>query len=221
MTPPVKSPRKTPRTLSAAPPPRRAYHHGDLRRTLVETTVRLVEARGLDQVSMREVAMLAGVSPAAPFRHFPSRVALLTAVAEEAMDRLTVEIDRALAAASAASPLMQFRAIGSGFLRWAIANPAHFQVISTRALIDFEGSSLRRRNDAIRATMADLVSRAATAGLLRPGDLDRYLVGGRALAYGIARMYVDGQFPSWGLNEAEAVHEGEAILDQFIASIAA
>lgn len=201
--------------------PRRGYHHKNLRRALIEATIRRIEQQGLESVTVREVARMAGVSPGAPFAHFPSRLALLTAVAEEAMDRLVIDIDQAVQMEATADPLRRFRALGLGFLRWALSNPTHFQVISTRGIIDFEGSSLRRRNDEIRARMKALMTEAADAGLLRPGNLSRNLTSARALAYGLARMYVDGQFPSWDLPEADAIRECEAIFDQFMASITA
>jgi len=206
---------------TAARKPRRAYHHGNLRQALMTATVRLIETRGLDQVSVRDVAKLVGVSPAAPFRHFPSRTALLTAVAEQAMERLTVAIGQALAAAAHENPLMRFRALGLGYFRWVIDNPVHFQVISTRRAIDFEGSSLRARNDEIRAVMVGLMVDAQAAGLVRPGDAAGDALAGRALGYGFARMYVDGQFPSWDLDATDPLREAMALFDQFIASIAA
>ncbi len=137
------------------------------------------------------------------------------------MNRLAGTIELSLQAAADQNPLMQFRAIGIGFLRWAFANPTHFQVISARAVIDFEGSSLRQRNDMIRAKMTELMDEAATVGLLQPGDVRHHQMAARALVYGLARMYVDGQFPSWEFNESDALKECIAIFDQFVASISA
>src|SRR5215471_3616339 len=93
----------------AAPKP---YHHGDLRRVLIDAALKLVEEGGPEAVSVREAARRAGVSAGAPFRHFESRVALMTAVAEEAQRRFRAEIDAALAAAPAGDPLAQFRNFG-------------------------------------------------------------------------------------------------------------
>jgi len=200
---------------------RHTYHHGDLRKALVGAAVQLIETRGLDAVSVREVAKMVGVSAGAPFRHFSTRTALLTAVAEDAIEKLGNAIDLSLQAAAHENPLLRFRAIGVGFLRWCFANPTHFQVISTRAIIDFEGSSLRDRNDSIRIKMTELMTEASAMGLLRPGDVGRHQIGARALVYGLGRMYIDGQFPSWELSEQAALDESIAILDQFIASITA
>lgn len=208
------------RTVKTAEP--RQYHHGDLRRSLLDAAVHLIESEGLDALSMREVAKLVGVSPAAPFRHFASRTALLTAVAEEAMDRLSAAVQQALHSLGSqeeVNPLVQFRAIGVAFLEWAFVYPTHFQVISNRAVIDFEGSTLRARNDAIRQRMLDLIANASRRGLLRPGSPERHMLAARALAYGLGRMYIDGQFPSWGVSEQEALAESIAMLDQYLASI--
>jgi hypothetical protein len=57
--------------------------------------------------------------------------------------------------------------------------------------------------------------------VLRVGDVECHLIAARAMAYGLARMYIDGQFPSWGLNEKTAMTERIAILDQFFTSMQA
>src|ERR1700729_3361344 len=121
----AKSP--TPRRRPAAPKP---YHHGDLRRVLIDAALKLAEEGGPEAVSVREAARRAGVSPGAPFRHFDSRAALMTAVAEEAQRRFRAEIEAALKE-PARDPLKRFRAFGLAYLRWAMQNPAHFEIISS------------------------------------------------------------------------------------------
>lgn len=197
----------------------RDYHHGDLRRALIAAAVELVETQGLEAVSVRDVARRVGVSPGAPFRHFKSRTALLTAVAEEAQERLLRAVAEARRHEKADDPLAAFRAIGEGFLRWAFENPGHFHVISTRAVIDFDSPGLRERNDRLRSTMRHLMAAAAQQGRLRSGDIDRYVLGLRALAYGLARMHIDGQFASWGQNPDEALDESLRVLELFVRAI--
>src|ERR1700741_2439858 len=65
------------------------YHHGDLRDALVQAAQRILETDGLAALSLRAVARRAGVSPAAPYHHFPDKQALLDAVAERGFDALT------------------------------------------------------------------------------------------------------------------------------------
>src|SRR5579872_7133650 len=97
LKPKAKSEAKPRRPAAPASTKRpKPYHHGDLRRALIDAGFRLVEEGGVEQLSMREAARRAGVSPGAPFRHFDSREALVTAVAIEAQRRFRAEIVVAL-----------------------------------------------------------------------------------------------------------------------------
>jgi AcrR family transcriptional regulator len=212
------------RIAKRKPPPlpattRTSYHHGSLRAALIEATLRLIEEGGPEKVTVREAAKRAGVSSGAPFRHFPTKTALMTAVAEEAQRRLRIEIDRALNKTALDDPLARLRAIGTAYLRWAIRNPTHFQVVSTRNLIDYESSEfLRRDNDDIRALMDRLMDEAQRRGPLRSDDVTLIRLAGRALVYGLARMYVDGHFAQWGTGD-EPERAMQKVLDLFIAAL--
>jgi AcrR family transcriptional regulator len=214
---PAVRPRRRP-TRSVAPKP---YHHGDLRRVLVEAALQLVSEGGMGAVSVREAARRAGVSPGAPFRHFPSRDALLQAVAKEAQRRFRAEIEAALAASPAGDPLGRFRALGLAYLRWAMRNPTHFEVISSRRLFDHDrAAAVSSDNAELIALTERTLADAFAAGQLRTADLKQVQIAGRALVYGFARMNIDGHFPRWGVAAPEAERTVAAILDLFIDGIA-
>jgi AcrR family transcriptional regulator len=201
--------------------PRRDYHHGDLRQALIDAALELVREGGGAAVSVREAARRAGVSAGAPFRHFPTRSALMAAVAEESMRRFKSEIDTALAQAPAAHPLERLRAIARAYLHWALRNPAYFEVHSTQRLFDFDrATSLHKDDNEIREATSKTVKDAADAGLLRFDDLGLVQLAGRAMVYGFARMKIDGHFARWGIPEGEAERIGDAVADLFIAAIA-
>ncbi|RJF86906.1 TetR/AcrR family transcriptional regulator [Oleomonas cavernae] len=164
---------------------------------------------------MREAARRAGVSSGAPFRHFAGRTALMTAVAEEAMSRLRAEISLALDAVPGAAPAAVLRAMGLAYLRWARTNPTHFEIISARRQIDFTGSAALTGDLDLLQDMMDEILAAAAPQIAADARLVRLTT--RALVYGLARMYVDGQFPTWRVadGEVEAVMTGA--LDLFIA----
>jgi AcrR family transcriptional regulator len=205
---------------SRTPQPRR-YHHGDLRRALIEAGFRLVEERGVEQLSMREAARRAGVSPGAPFRHFESREALMTAVALEAQRRFRAEIDVALKEAPSGDPLARLRAFGVAYLRWAMRNPAHFEIISSGRLFDYDKSAdLVRDNAELIGMLERTLKEAFAQGRLRLADLTHVQIAARALVYGFARMNIDGHFPRWGVAASEAESTAEAIVDLFIDGIA-
>jgi AcrR family transcriptional regulator len=215
--------------ISAAKPRRRAararvpkpYHHGDLRRVLIDAALQLVGEGGADAVSVREAARRAGVSPGAPFRHFSSRDALMNAVAEEAQRRFRAEIEAALAEAPAGDPLARFRRLGLAYLRWAMKNPTHFEIISSRRFFDHDKSARVSQDNAELIELTErTLAEAFALGQLRSPDLKRVQIAGRALVYGFARMNIDGHFPRWGVAGADAERTAEGILDLFIESIA-
>jgi AcrR family transcriptional regulator len=203
------------------PPPPKPYHHGDLRRGLIEAALGLAEQGGADSVSMREAARRAGVSPGAPFRHFESRDALMTAVAEEAQRRFRIEIAAALAEVPGSDPLARFRAFGMAYLRWAMRNPAHFEIISSGRLFDHDGAGELSRDNAELIGMTErLLAEALAQGQLRPVDPKAVQIAGRALVYGFARMNIDRHLPRWGVADKDIERTAEAILDLFIEGIA-
>lgn len=104
----------------------RPYHHGDLRRALVDAARRLLEAEGPSALSLRAVAREAGVSPAAPYHHFKDKAELLQAVAQEGWDTLNAQM--AGAKARDAGP-HQLTALGIAYVCFARENPALYRVM--------------------------------------------------------------------------------------------
>ncbi|MFN9927100.1 MAG: TetR/AcrR family transcriptional regulator [Phenylobacterium sp.] len=104
----------------------RPYHHGDLRRALVEAARRLLEAEGPSALSLRAVAREAGVSPAAPYHHFKDKAELLDAVAQEGWDILGVQM---AAAKRATEGLEQLTALGIAYVLFAREHPALYRVM--------------------------------------------------------------------------------------------
>jgi hypothetical protein len=136
------------------------------------------------------------------------------------MGRFRAEIDMALCQAVPDDPLARFRAVGTAYLRWALHNPTHFRLSSDRSLIDFEGSAVpRRKNREIRGLMDELLADAERRGLLRPVDVALVPVAARALAYGLARMHVDGHLAPWDAAPDEAERRLQAALDLVIGSL--
>ena len=95
----------------------RPYHHGELAPALREAARAILEEEGLDALSLRSVARRAGVSHAAPYRHYPSREALLADVAVEGLAQLRAEL--AQAAAVPGDRAERIVRIGGAYLRFA------------------------------------------------------------------------------------------------------
>jgi AcrR family transcriptional regulator len=105
----------------------RPYHHGDLRRALLEAARRLLEAEGPSALSLRAVAREAGVSPAAPYHHFKDKAELLDAVAEEGWDLLHLMMQEVRE--SEKDYDARLIALGLAYVCFARDNPALYRVM--------------------------------------------------------------------------------------------
>jgi AcrR family transcriptional regulator len=172
-------------------PPRPTYHHGDLRAELLRAAEAIVIEKGAAAVTMREVARRAGVSLGAPFYHFPTRKALMTALAEETNRDLRASIESLLR--DTTDPATRLRALAQAWVTNVMRKPAQFQVIADRMLID-PSELIKANTTEMRAVLRQSLHAAGARG----PDLDLAVLGLRAAAYGLARMYVDGHWPEWG-----------------------
>ena len=120
----------------------RPYHHGHLRDTLLAEAERTLREQGVEQLSLRDLARQAGVSHAAPRRHFADRQALLDALAEAGFARLADEV---AAAIEDAGPdfRARLRATGATYVRFATEDPALMELMFT--VKSASGEVMRRR----------------------------------------------------------------------------
>ncbi len=164
-------------------PEPRPYHHGNLRESLVEAAEQLLERHGLEGVTLREVARLAGVSHAAPYHHFAGLDPLLAAVAERSFTQLGEAI---AAAARAAKPRDALLGICEAYVAHACAHPAQFRLMF--------GPMLARKSEfpafaeAARAAFNQVLE---VAEALVPGEGAAMALSGWSLAHGFAHLAID------------------------------
>ena len=108
--------------------PRGQYHHGDLRTHLIETVRVLVEEKGADGFSISEAARRAGVSSAAPYKHFTDRGEIVRAVALGGIDRMRDQMDSA-ARTAVGDPLAPIMALGLCYANFARTEPGVFRLM--------------------------------------------------------------------------------------------
>lgn len=200
---------------------RPTYHHGNLRQAILDAAGALVQEVGVEAMTLRAAARRAGVSSGAPFRHFATKRDLVLALAEEGMARLRQAIETALAAAPQCSPPARLALLGAAYVDWAADNPAHYRVLGDRLLIDFYHSkALLADNRWISQTMRTLLEQGQHAGLLRPVDPAQVNLQLRALAYGLARMMVDGHFAEFAVEPAAIRRTMVETIDSFLCQLA-
>lgn len=166
---------------------RKSYHHGKLREALLEIAFELLDAEGAEAISMRALAREAGVSSAAPFRHFADKQRLLDAVAEKASTELQKKLDDATNDGDDA--LTQFRAITVAYVRFAAEHPRLFELIQRTPSVC--GAFLGEVNDERRLKLIALIYEGQNAGLIPDVDPELIALSSEALTHGLARMIVD------------------------------
>ncbi|MEO1291297.1 MAG: TetR/AcrR family transcriptional regulator [Pseudomonadota bacterium] len=170
---------------------KRRYHHGDLRNALIEAARTLIAELGPSGFTIAEAARAAGVSSAAPYRHFKDRDALLRAVALEGFERFAEVLEEAWDDPKL-TPLEALDAQGRAYLAFARNEPAYFAAMFTPETAEADDPSLRRAAD--RAFMALLRAVEAVAATLPPEERPPALMMAHhiwAMSHGIASLFGD------------------------------
>jgi AcrR family transcriptional regulator len=140
------------------------YHHGSLRSALVEASLALISAEGIPALTLREVARRAGVSHAAPYRHFADKADLLAAIAADGFGRLTVAVESA--ARCRADPLDRIRAAAVAYAEFGLDRPAQFEVMFSPALAPESHAGAQAAAQACFDALLSLIVDARQAGLI-------------------------------------------------------
>lgn len=173
-------------------PKQRTYHHGNLRAALIEATLRAITAHGPDGFTLRDVARRAGVSAAAPYRHFRDKEELLAAVAGECAERLGALTERAVANVKG-NALDQFRAAGIAYVHFVVAHPEHFRALNIPGIAARMPEEARRKWEAQNAEQRRALAEAQAQGVIAPMPIDELCLAANALVHGLGHMIVEGQ----------------------------
>lgn len=198
---------------------RSTYRHGDLHRVLLESGIALARESGPDAVILREATRQAGVVPNAAYRHFASRQELLQAVRAAALSALAEAMETELEKLegninSVAYARGCVRAVGTGYLRFAYAEPGLFRTaFAPPVVVDDEpdpakaGKSGMNPFELLGAALDRLVAAGALPPERRPGA--EYLAW--SAVHGLALLMADGPLRNAAASQREAI--GQRVLD--------
>lgn len=160
----------------------RSYHHGDLRRAVLDAAIEVITAEGPGAVSLRDLARRAGVSHAAPAHHFKDKAGLLTALAVEGYELLAAAFGEALGAGSA-----RLEELGVRYVRFALDHPAHFEVMFRPDLHHRDAPELVAAQERTGRVLRDGV--AAMPAARRGDDTGLATIAAWSLAHGFATLW--------------------------------
>lgn len=168
------------------------YHHGDLRNALLTATLSLIEEKGLTAFTVREVAKRAGVSHAAPYRHFKDKDDLLFEVAIEGFSLMVSETKKR-SEKHRGNPLARFQVCGLSYIDFATSHPSHY-----RAMF-FSGENKEKYPEALVASfdesfrlLRDIILECQEKGLIKTGDTNDFALAAWSIVHGYAKLCIDG-----------------------------
>lgn len=179
--------------IRVAKKPKDAYQHGDLREALVDAGAKLLAEGGVENLSLRGAAQLAGVSHAAPYRHYRDKDALLAAIATRGFRALTGSMREALAKSKAKHAGERVAALGVGYVAFATANPAYLQLIFGGVLNKNDPPpELQQAGAEAYLTLRDVVAAGIESGELRQTETDEMALACWSLVHGFAMLSMNG-----------------------------
>ena len=171
-------------------PRRESYHHGNLREALMEAALRLIAERGPAGFAFAEVARAAGVSPAAPYRHFRDRNALIAEIACQGYERFADELERAWADGQP-DPMRAIENTGKAYLAFARREPAAYAAMfETGFPLDADAQLLRasERAFAVLRRAAEVACESHRTGVRPPPLMVALHIW--AMCHGIVALFI-------------------------------
>ena len=197
------------------PSPRRARSGASgasLRDTLVDAAVALIARKGPQGFSLREVARRARVSEAAPYWHFADREALLAAVAERGFEEMASGMMAIWS--REVEPVERFRALGIGYVRFALAHPSYLRVMFGSEVPDkAEHPALKAAGERTFDLLVQAIAECQAAGQVREGDPEAFAVAAWSIVHGLAALLIDGRLKDRAPTVVEAERLAHTITD--------
>lgn len=169
----------------------RPYHHGDLRRVIIDTAVGMLrEGKGW-HFTLREVARRAGVSHAAPYKHFPDKGALLMELAMQGFEQLGRELTAAITPRPQ-SAHKEFQLVADAYVRFGAANPALYRLMFSSEAGDAASVHLNDRALRTLGVLLDVLERGQQTGAFKSRPLQGQAAACWAQVHGLTMLSIDG-----------------------------
>jgi len=194
-----------PRTPSTAPVLAAApYHHGDLRRALIDTALSMVTEEGAWNFTLREVARRAGVSHMAPYNHFEDKSALLAEVAALGFQSLRQTLEAA-ARGQPRSARQAFAGIAAAYVRFGVEHPAHYRLMFGAELAEkARYPALQAASDSTFAVLTGVLERGHASGQVRRGVVRDQALAAWSLVHGLTTLVLDQRVSFLGVSTGDA-----------------
>ena len=174
---------------------KKTYHHGDLKNALIAAGIEILAKQGVHALSLRQVALKAGVSHAAPYAHFADKQALIAAISTAGYLKVEEHVKRVMREYGN-RPIQLLVHTGWEYVQFAITEPEHFK-ITFSGVVEKEKDFPALVEAAQKSfnLLTQVIAKCQAAGVLRPGPADLMAVSVWGAIHGFVMLSLEGQVP--------------------------
>jgi AcrR family transcriptional regulator len=194
------------------------YHHGDLPAALLEAVDSAVADAGVSGVTLRDVARRAGVSHGAPAHHFGSKAGLLTAFATAGYHLLAESVIDEVVASGPGDGPAELAAVGRGYVRFAVAHPAHFEVMFRLDALDPADTRFAAASEAAYGLLLATIGRCQAEGRLHGRSPELVAVSAWSMVHGLSALWISGRLAE-RITEQDPQRLAAEVSDLFVEAV--
>jgi AcrR family transcriptional regulator len=192
------------------------YHHGDLKSSLIDSALRLLKTKGPESLSLRELAREAGVSQAAPYRHFKDKKELIAAIIEQGFEKKFQYMYAAIEALKE-DPQEMYYACGLAYFRMGLKHPQHFKLMTSSEVIPGpEYPGLLEKASSTFILLREMIKYCQKKGIVGAGNPYHKAMNCWCVVNGFTALYAEGRLGFLGVTPENAEHGLRALLSQYL-----
>ena len=194
---------------------RKIYHHGNLRESLISAALKFLEKNPVEKLSLRTLALGAGVSQAAPYRHFKDREAVLAAIGQEGFE-LQFSYMMSAFEKYGNDPLELFHGFAQAYFHMGHAHPQHFKLMMSSGVCPSEEHPELLKSAAKSfALLKKMIVRCQDGKIIGAGDPYHKAMHCWSMVNGFTTLYAEGRLIWLGIDETNATKGLRTFVDQF------
>jgi AcrR family transcriptional regulator len=192
------------------------YHHGDLRSALIDAAIKLLEKGSVSDLSLRELARQAGVSIAAPYRHFKDKRELIAAISQQGFELKFRYMYEGIAKARG-NPKEMFFACGTAYFKMACEHPQHFRLMFGGDVCPTdEFPALQMAASKSFLILKRLLIHAQKKKVVGDGDPNHLSINYWSLVHGFTSLFVEGRLGWLGVDGENGEKALKTLISQYL-----
>ena len=181
-----------------------SYRHGDLPAACLKEGLDILKNGGMEKLSLREIARKIGVSPGAPYKHYPTKEALLAALAKQGFELFIGYLNKNRPRSDLDFNLFHFRKMARNYLLFALEQPEHYRLMFTYKFVEVDSHpELQKSGERAFGVLLDTVEVLQKLNLIRKDDIRMMSISIWSSLHGMALLILDDRMKLNTLDHVE------------------